>query len=200
MDKPAATDHPIHDLLRNRWSPRAFDPRPVEKEKLLTLLEAARWAASSNNEQPWSYLVATKDEPEAFSTMLSCLLPANQVWARHVPVLMISVAKTFFSRNNAPNLWAHHDVGAASAQLTLQATALGLVVHQMAGIEVGRIKVTYKLPDRYDPCAALAIGYPGSPDSLEEKLRERELAPRVRKPLGEFVFGGAVGEPSSLVK
>lgn len=198
MDKPAATDHPIHDLLRNRWSPRAFDPRPVEKDKLLSILEAARWAASSNNEQPWHYLLATQEDAAAFSTMLSCLVPANQVWARHAPVLMISVAKTFFARNNTPNRCADHDVGAASAQLTAQATALGLFVHQMAGIEPSRIRATYKLPDRYDPIAALAIGYPGSPDALEEKLRARELSPRNRNPLSSFVFSGTFGSPSSL--
>jgi nitroreductase len=198
MDKPAPTDHPITDVLTKRWSPRAFDPRPVEREKLLSLLEAARWAASSNNEQPWSYLVATQEDPAAFSTMLACLLPANQLWARHAPVLMISVAKMFFARNNAPNRCAEHDVGAASAQLVVEATSLGLVVHQMAGIETGRIRVTYKLPDRHEPVAALAVGYPGSPDALDEKLRERELAPRVRKPLREFVFGGVFGTPSTL--
>ena len=114
MDKPALTDHPIADLLRNRWSPRAFAPKPVEPDKLLSLLEAARWAASSNNEQPWHYLLATQEDPAAFSTMLACLLPANQLWARHTPVLMISVAKNFFSRNNTPNLCAHHDVAASS--------------------------------------------------------------------------------------
>lgn len=200
MEKPAEVGHPIHDLLRRRWSPRAFDPRPVERDILLSLLEAARWAASSNNEQPWSYLIATKDQPAEYDKMHACLLPGNQAWARNAPVLMISVVKTIFSRNGTPNRVALHDVGAASAQLTAEATARGLVVHQMAGIELGKIKIEYALPDHHEPVAAIAIGYPGDPNTLDAKLKERELSPRTRKPLDQFVFTGAFGTVSPLVK
>jgi nitroreductase len=200
MEKPADVAHPIHELLRRRWSPRAFDPRPVEREKLFSILEAARWAASSNNEQPWSYLVATKEEPEEFAKMVSCLVPGNQVWAKHAPVLMISVVKTVFARNNAPNRVALHDVGAASCSLTLQALSLGLFVHQMGGIELARIKEVYALPEHHEAVAGLAVGYPGDPGTLDEKLREREMAGRTRKPVEQFVFRGTFGNPAGLGK
>ena len=200
MEKPAATEHAITDVLRRRWSPRAFDPRPVEREKLLSVLEAARWAASSNNEQPWSYIVATKDDAAEYEKLLSCLVPGNQTWAKNAPVLMLSVVKTIFARNNTPNRVALHDVGAASAQLTAEALTLGLFVHQMAGIELGRVRHLYALPDNHDPVAAIAIGYPGDPAMLDEKLRERETAPRTRKHLSEFVFAGSFGTPVPLVK
>jgi nitroreductase len=200
MEKPAPAEHSIADVIRRRWSPRAFSPRPVEREQLLSLLEAARWAASSSNEQPWSYIVAAKEDAAEFEKMLSCLVPANQIWAKHAPVLMLSMVKNIFSRNNTPNRVALHDVGAASAQLTAEATSIGLFVHQMGGIELGRIKVLYALPDNHEPVAAIAIGYPGDPNTLDDKLRERESAPRTRKPLSEFVFANSFGTPSPLVK
>lgn len=201
MEKLAQTDYPIIDVLQRRWSPRAFSTKPVEKEKLLACLEAARWAASSNNEQPWSYLVATAQEPEEFAKLVSCLVPGNQIWAKQAPVLMISVMKTVFSKNGTPNRVAMHDVGAASAQLTAQAMSLGLFVHQMGGIELSKIKVVYGLPDNHEPVAGLAVGYPGDPALLpDEKLREREMTSRVRKPLDQFVFSGSFGNVSSLLK
>lgn len=200
MERPARTDYQIHELIARRWSPRAFSPRPVEAEKLRSLLEAARWAASSNNEQPWSYLVATKEEPEAFAKMSACLVPGNQTWATQAPVLMVSVVKTFFDRGNKPNRVALHDVGAASAQLTMEAMHLGLFVHQMGGIEVEKIRTDYALPAGYDPVAGLAVGYPGDLETLPEALKAREVAERVRKPIKEWVFGTAWGTPAGIVK
>jgi nitroreductase len=188
MEKPAKSDHDIHPLIKRRWSPRAFDPRPVERDKLLRILEAARWAASSNNEQPWTYLLATQENPAEFAKMLACLVPGNQAWAQHAPVLMISVAKTFFDRNQQPNRVALHDVGAASAQLTGEALNQGLFVHQMAGIEPDKIRADYQLPPGHEPVAALAIGYPGNPDTLPEPFKSRETAERTRKPISQFVF------------
>ncbi|HZZ44911.1 MAG TPA: nitroreductase family protein [Tepidisphaeraceae bacterium] len=196
MEKPAQTDHEIAEILRRRWSPRAFANKPVEREKLLSILEAARWAASSSNEQPWSYIVATADQPAEFAKMVDCLVPGNQIWAKHAPVLMISVVKTIFSRNGTPNRVAMHDVGAASAQLTAEAMTLGLFVHQMGGIELGKIKIGFALPDNHEPVAALAVGYPGEVSMLpDEKLKEREMAARTRKPLMEFIFTGKFGQP-----
>ena len=187
------TAHPIHEVLRFRWSPRAFSERAVEREKLLCVLEAARWAPSSNNEQPWHFVVATKDEPEEFARLLSCLVERNQTWAKAAPVLMLSVASTVFSRNGKPNRHALHDVGQAVADLTAQATALDLYVHQMAGFSADAARQTYNLPPTTEPVAAIALGYLGDPSSLPEDLRQREAVPSARKPVGEFVFTGSWG-------
>lgn len=185
--------------IRSRWSPYEFSDKPVEAVKLKTLFDAARWSANSFNEQPWRYMVATKDQPEEYLKMLSCLMESNQAWAKHVPVLMLSFAKKTFSRDGKPNRVAIHDVGAASAQLTLQAEALGLHVHQMAGIEMGKIRSTYGVPDDFEPVAAVAVGYPGINRDLDEAIRQRDTKPRTRKPLGEFVYGGKWGEKSRVV-
>lgn len=200
MEKPAETDHPIHDLLRRRWSPRAFADRAIETEKLLRLLEAARWAPSSYNEQPWAFIVATKDQPEAFDRLAGCLVEFNARWARAAPMLALSVAKLQFERNGKPNRHAMHDVGLAAENLVLQATAEGLAVHQMAGFDVEKARRDLALPEGYEPVAMMAVGYPGPPDSLSDALRQRELAPRTRRPLAEFVFSGTWGQPPAWVR
>lgn len=193
MEKPAPIEHPIHTLIQRRWSPRAFGAQLVEPAKIQQLLEAARWAASSMNEQPWNYLIATKDNANEFAKMVSCLVPQNQAWAKEAPLLMISVAKVDFTKNNEPNRVALHDVGAASALLTLEALELGLFVHQMGGIEIEKIRTEYALPAGYEPVAAMAIGYPGDPEKLPEPYKTREAAPRTRKPTKEFTFTGKWG-------
>lgn len=199
MEKLANSDHPIHDLLRQRWSPRAFSERPVAPAVLGSLLEAARWAPSSFNEQPWSFIVATPNERPAFDRLLSCLVEGNLLWAKHVPVLMLSVAKLEFGQNGKPNRHAFHDVGMAAENLVIQAAAMGLFVHQMAGFDVEKAREAFGIPPGYEPCAMIAVGYPGTLDFLPEKLRQRETAPRSRKPLPEFVFTERWGEPSPLV-
>jgi len=199
-DKRAVTEHDIIDVLAERWSPRAFADRPVEPEKLRQLFEAARWAASSYNEQPWRYLVATKDSPDAYERLLNCLGEFNQQWAKTAPVLMLGFYKTTFSRNDKPNRCAPHDLGAASAQLTAQATALGLYVHQMAGIRKDVIHETYDVPDGFEPMAALAVGYLGDPDVLPEQLAKRERNERTRRSLTETVFGDDWGEAAEVVE
>ncbi len=199
MDKLAETQFPIHDLLRRRWSPLAFADRLVEPEKLRSILEAARWAASSFNEQPWGFIVATKqDEPE-WSRLLSCLVEGNQVWAKQAPVLMVSVVKLTFGRNGESNRHAWHDVGLAVGNLVVQATSLGLRVHQMAGILPDKVRELYGIPHGFDPVAGLALGYVGDPDSLPEPLHQREQANRMRKPLAEFIFSSRWGQGSPLV-
>ena len=200
MERLRDAAHPIHDLLRRRWSPRAFADRPVEREKLLSVLEAARWAPSSNNEQPWHYLVATREEPEEFGRLLACLVEKNQSWAKHAPVLMLSVASTVFTRNGKPNRHALHDTGQAVAGLTVQATALGLYVHQMAGLSGEKARETYRLPENVEPVAAFALGYLGDPSTLPPDLREREAVLSSRKPVGEFVFTGAWGQGAEWAK
>jgi nitroreductase len=199
MHKPAATDVPLHELIRNRWSPRAFSDKPVAPEVLRSLFEAARWAPSSNNEQPWAYLVAAKDDPENFGKMLGVLVEFNANWAKDAPVLALSVAHLKTQRDGKPNRVALHDVGSASAQLTLEANARGLQVHQMAGFDAEKARQTFAIPPDWEPVAAMAIGYPGDPESLPEKLRDRELAPRTRKPLGEFVMSGGWGHTAPFI-
>ena len=198
MDKPADTLHPIHDLLARRWSPRAFSDRPVAPDVLRSLCEAARWAPSSANLQPWSFIVATRDNQQEFARMLDCLVEGNQIWAKQAPVLMVSVAAKL-DRDGDPNPHAWYDVGQAVALLSVQATALGLFVHQMAGILPEKIRELYQIPDSYEPVTGIALGYPGTPEQLPDKLRQRELAPRTRKPINEFVFAGAWGRASKLV-
>ena len=197
--KKASTDHPISELLADRWSPYAFDNRLVPEADLRSLFEAARWAPSSYNEQPWNYIVATRDNPQQFQQLLSCLVDANQVWAKAAPVLALCVVSLRFARNGKDNRAAVHDLGLAAGNLVLEATARGLVVHQMIGILPDKARTLYEIPDGYEAWTAMAIGYRGDPTSLPDPLRERELAPRQRKPLHEFVFSEKWGTSSLLV-
>jgi nitroreductase len=199
MRKPATTDSPVHDLVRDRWSPRAFGDKAVAPDVLRSLFEAARWAPSSNNEQPWSYIVATKDDKENFAKMLSVLVEFNAGWAKNASVLAIAVAELAFAKNAAPNRNAQYDVGAATAWLSVEATAQGLFVHQMAGFDPEKARQVFGIPKEWDAIAAIAIGYPGDPASLPQPLHDRELAPRTRKPLGEFVMSGNWGHTASFV-
>jgi len=194
MNKPAETKYPIHELLRQRWSPRAFSDRMVEPENLRSLLEASRWAPSSYNEQPWNFIMATKEDRTEYDRLLSCLTETNILWAQKAPVLMVSVAKLHFTETGQPNRHAFHDVGLASENLAIQATSMGLFVHMMAGFYSDKVRELFKIPEGYEPVAAIALGYPDDPQTLPERLRERELAPRSRKLLQEFVFTGQWGK------
>jgi nitroreductase len=198
MQKPANTGAPVHELIRNRWSPRAFADKPVAPEVLQSVFEAARWAPSSNNEQPWAYLVATNDDAENFAKMVSILVEFNAGWAQHAPVLALSVAH-LKTREGQPNRVALHDVGSATAQLTFEANARGLLVHQMAGFDAQKARQFFAIPEDWEPVAAMAIGYPGDPQRLPDRLRERELAPRSRKPPAEFVMTGGWGHTAPFV-
>lgn len=197
-EKLAETQYPVHELIRSRWSPRAFSDRPVEPEKLLSLLEAARWAPSSYNYQPWSFIIATKDNPEEYNRLLSTLIEFNQGWAKAAPVLLIAVARLRTDEGKV-NRHAFHDVGLALENLVLQATAVGLSVHQIGGFDVEKARNEYRIPEEYEPATAVTIGYAGDPQSLSDGLRQRELAPRNRKPLKEFVFTGQWGTTSALL-
>ena len=193
MKKPAPSDFPVHELIRERWSPRAFADKPVPKDVLRSIFEAARWAPSSFNEQPWAYIVATKDDKENFEKMLSALVDFNVQWAKSAPVLALAVAKLAFANNNALNRNAQYDTGAATALLSVEATARGLAVHQMAGFDAEKARKVFEIPKGWEPLAALAIGYPGDPASLPAPLKDREMAPRTRKPIAEFVMSGQWG-------
>jgi nitroreductase len=198
MEKPAFTEHEILDLLRRRWSPRAFSDRPIPEPVLSRMFEAARWAASSYNEQPWTYVLGVKaEDPAEFDRIASTLYPPN-AWAKAAPVLAISVAKWKFSHDGSPNRLAFHDVGAASANLTIEGLKEDVFVHQMGGFDPKKAKEIFGIPDDYEAVAAMAMGYAGNPDSLPEALKEREKAPRTRKKIEEFVYrgkwgGGAIG-------
>ena len=196
--KTAATKAEVHELIRNRWSPRSFSDRQITTTDLETILEAARWAASSYNEQPWRFIVASKGNSADYQKLLSLLVPFNQAWAKTAPVLLLMVAKKTFSRNNEPNNYALHDAGAALANLALQATALGLHVHGMAGFDHERARLELSIPDDYQVAAFAALGYAGDPNILPEGLKEQEIASRTRKPLSDLVFTASWGTPLPL--
>lgn len=198
-DKKASTDYPIHALLADRWSPYAFADRPVPEADLRSVFEAARWAPSSYNEQPWRYIVATQNDPEQFQRLLSCLVDGNQLWAKAAPVLVLGVASLRFALNAKDNRAAVHDLGLAAGNLLLEATARGLFVHQMIGILPDKARDIYGIPDGFEAWTGLAIGYKADPANLPGPLRERDLAYRQRKPLREFVFSGKWENPSPLV-
>ena len=198
MEKPADTQYPIHDLLRQRWSPRAFDERLIEPEKLRSLFEAARWAPSSNNGQPWRFLVAVKENKAEYDRLFNCLVEGNQQWASRAPVLLLSVAQLQFE-DGSMNRHALHDTGMATENLVIQATALGLVAHLMAGFRIDQARTDCQIPEGYEPVAMIAIGYPGDPAQLSDRLRTREVQPRVRKSVTEFVYSARWGQPSFLL-
>jgi len=193
MRKPAPSDFPVHELIRERWSPRAFSDKPVPQDILRAIFEAARWAPSSNNEQPWAYIVAARDDKDSFEKMLGVLVEFNAKWARSAPVLALAVSELAFAKNNVPNRNAQYDTGAASALLSVEATARGLAVHQMAGFDPDKARQVFGIPAGWEAIAALAIGYPGDPASLPPPLKDREMAPRTRKPIAEFVMAGHWG-------
>jgi nitroreductase len=199
-EKSATTSHPIHELLAERWSPYAFDDRPAPLSDLRSLFEAARWAPSSYNEQPWSYVVATQREPEEFQRLLACLVEANQAWARFAPVLALGIVSLRFARNGKENRAAAHDLGLAAGNILVEATARGLLVHQMIGILPDKARETYGIPEGFEAWTALAIGYQGDPKRLPEAMRDRDRTSRQRKPLDQFVFGGKWGSPSPLLR
>lgn len=197
-NKPADTSIPLNDLILNRWSPRAYSDRNVSREDLVAVLEAARWAASCNNIQPWRFIVTTRDDTENHQRMVNCLKPANQEWAPKASVLMIALAK-LNKPNGDDNRHAFYDTGAASALLTLEAASRGLSVRQMAGIEVDKVRETFAVPDDYGVVCGIALGYQGAADSLTQQRQEQEAAPRVRNPLADMVFHGTFGKSSPLV-
>lgn len=198
MTKQASPDHPVHELIARRWSPYAFSERAVSREDLLSLFEAARWAPSSYNEQPWRFIVATKDAPEAFARLLSCLVEPNQAWAKRAPALVLGVVSQQFALNGEANKAATHDLGLAAGNLSLEATTRGIHVHQMIGILPEKAREVYSIPEGYEPFTALAIGYASAPEDASEEFKKRDTAQRTRRPLAEFVFG-EWGEPSPLL-
>ncbi len=196
--KLADTSAPVHELIRKRWSPRSFSERLISDEDLRSLLEAARWAASASNEQPWIIFVARRSDPEDFARLFNLLVPGNQAWAGKAAALMLMAARRTSARNGATNQYALHDAGQAFAQLALQAVALGLYVHGMAGFDRGKAVLDLKVPHDYDLGALLAVGYVAPPDQLSDKLRQMEVSKRQRKPLEQIAFGAGWETPLLL--
>lgn len=195
MKPVPAISYPIADLLLKRWSPRSFSSRPVSLQIIQSLFEAARWAPSCFNEQPWVFVYVTPENGQAFSSMVGCLVDRNRVWASKAPVLILTAARTTFARNGKPNPYAWHDVGLAMGNLTVQATSLGLSVHHMAGFDREKIKTAFGMPEGVDPVTVVAVGYAGDPDSLDPELSTMEKIPQSRNDLTRFVFAGGWGTP-----
>lgn len=187
MKPTPKADYPIHELLLKRWSPRSFSATPVAQDTLNQLLEAARWASSSYNEQPWRFIVGQKGDAN-YQPLLDALNPFNQAWASSAPVLLVGVAKKTFSANDNPNRHAVYDLGQAMAQLTVQATQEGLYLHQMAGFDPEAIAKAYGLSSDFDVVVAAAIGTLGDAGDLPEQLAEKELQTQVRKPISDLLI------------
>ncbi len=190
----------IHGLLAHRRSPRAFSDRPIEPWKVASLFEAARWSPSCANEQPWYFIIATPDDTVAYRAFYQSLNEGNRRWAAKAPLLVLGLARATFDSSGRPNRHAWYDLGQSVAHLSVQATALGLVVHQMAGFDPEKFKQSYPLREGFEPVVVFTVGYPGKPDELPEDLRTRELAPRTRKPLESFVFTEQWGVPSHHIQ
>lgn len=186
--KHAQTQYPVADFIKHRWSPRAFTRQPIRDEDLRTVFEAAAWAPSAMNEQPWQFVYAHQEQTEAFQKLWNCLLPGNQPWAKDAAVLVVVLARKTMGPNHVPNRHYLHDTGMATANLLLQAGTMGIHGHVMGGFDMAKTQQALHLPDDLEPVSFLALGYVGEAEQLEEPFRTRELAPRSRKPLSEFVF------------
>jgi nitroreductase len=192
--KMGTTDASVETLLLRRWSPRSFGPDPVTDADLASIFTAAAWAASSYNEQPWRFVVGRKGD-ETWQKIFDALKPFNQSWAGEAPVLYATFAKKSFTMTGDPNGVAVHDVGAASANASLQATALGFHTHGLAGFDPEKLRASFAVPEDFEPVACWTLGRSGDPSTLADNYRAMEVAPRQRKPLSEFLFA-AWGVPA----
>lgn len=199
MKKTATTQVPIHDLIANRWSGRAYaTQKPVSSEQVIALLEAARWAPSCYGDQPWRFVVWNRgDDAAAWQAAFDTLAPGNQAWVKDAPLLLLVCADSLFNHNGKPNRWAQYDTGAAAENLCLQAEALGLMAHQMGGFDVEAVRAVAGVPDQFATMAMVAIGYPADPSTFSDEMRERETAARKRRALGELFFAGNWGKPAA---
>lgn len=187
ITKPAETDHPINELIAKRWSARAFSTRPVERIKLLSVLEAARWAPSSRNEQPWRYIVFTNDNPEKLKKAQSVLKDINN-YSKRAPVLICAITKKTYSDNGNYNRLHFHDLGAANENMFLESFNQGLIMHEMGGFDVQKARDLFNIPEDFEVAIMIAIGYQDTHQVLPESLRQKAYLPRQRKALSEIVF------------
>lgn len=195
--KQAGTDHPVHPLIASRWSPRAYDPKPVESEKLQRIFEAARWAASSSNLQPWYFLVGYKGDT-VYQKIFDALVEFNQLWALNAPVLVLAIAKTTNARGDQNRSYAY-DVGQSVATLSLQATAEGVFVHQMGGFDASVVEFKLEIPPEYKVLVVFTLGYTGDAEILLPNLQKLELSPRSRRSASESVFTGSFGNKADFL-
>src|SRR5919112_2424685 len=192
ITKMAKTDYPVSELIARRWSARAFSTKPVEKLKLLSILEAARWAPSSRNEQPWRYIVFTNDNPEILKRAQSVLKEIND-YAKRAPILICAITKKTYTDNEKPNRLHFHDLGAANENMFLESFNQGLIMHEMGGFDVQKAREVFNIPEDYEVGIMIAIGYQDTYHVLPDKLKEKALTPRVRKPLPEIAFVEELG-------
>lgn len=185
--KTAPTQYPVNDLIRNRWSARSFSDKEVSKEDLLTMVEAGSWAFSASNIQPWAVLMARKGDLD-FQRILNCLMPGNIPWAKNAAAFIVGIAKTKLERDGSFHKTAEHDLGAFDATLAIQATSMGIIVHPMAGFDPEKVIAEFKLAESLKPMVVMAVGYLDIPEKLEEPFLSRELTPRSRKPVQDFIL------------
>lgn len=195
--KKIDTQADIHELIATRWSGRAYDPdRFLSRAQIISLLEAARWAPSCYGDQPWRFIVFDKaTNITAHEQALSCLAEGNRQWAQSAPLLLLACADSILSKTGDNNRWGQYDTGAASENLCLQATALGLMVHQMGGFDADKCREIFSIPDQFMPMAMMAVGYQLPEDAIPEDMREREYNPRVRNPLEANFFEASWDSP-----
>ncbi len=196
MHNPAITQVPINETLANRWSGRAYDAaQPVSHARIMALLEAARWAPSCFGDQPWRFIVWSKNaDAAAWQKGFDCLVPGNQAWVINAPVLVLVCADTLFNHNQKPNRWAQYDTGAAAENVCLQASSMGLMAHQMGGFDADKARETFSIPAQYIPMAMMSVGYPADIATLEGEVLSRETAARNRRPLNELFFADSWGK------
>lgn len=185
--KTANTRYPVLDIIKNRWSPRSFAEKSITEEAMHTILEAASWAFSAINEQPWRYVVAYRGTA-LFNQFFDLLLPGNQPWNKNAAALLVSISKNTFAAGNKPNVSALHDVGAANMLLTLQANSMGIYTHVIGGFHKENAASLLQLPADMEPVVMIALGYPDHADKLDEPFKTRETSPRSRKPLSEILL------------
>ena len=187
ITKPANTDYPINELIARRWSARAFSTRPVERSKLLSILESARWAPSSRNEQPWRYVIFTSDNVEKLKKAQSVLKDIND-YAKRAPILICAITKKSYSDNSNYNRLHFHDLGAANENMFLEAFNQGLIMHEMGGFDVKKAREVFNVPEDFEVGIMIAIGYQDTHYILPETLIQKAFTPRQRKPLSEIAF------------
>ncbi len=200
LKKNASTSVPIHDLMTQRWSTRAFNAsRPVTRPEITALLEAIRWSPSCNGGEPWRYLVFDKTTDQSnWQRAFDCLSAGNQAWCANVHLLLLACAGSTFAHNGQPNRFAQHDTGMANLSLMLQAVALGLASHAMAGFDAEKARTAFSIPADFTPLTMIAVGQQAEPDILTEAVKAKELAPRSRRPLHETFFAGSWGTAAKL--
>ncbi len=197
MHKPAITQVPIDATIANRWSGRAYDAaRAVQRDDVIALLEAARWAPSCYGDQPWRFMIWNRHEDAAgWQRAFDSLSPGNQAWVKDAPLLVLVAADSLFKHNGQPNRWSQYDTGAAALNLCLQAASAGMMAHQMGGFDADRLRTAFDIPQQFSLMAMVSVGYPAEISTLSGEVLERETAPRTRRPLGELFFSGAWGKP-----